>query len=79
MLLLLATSMILAISGDSEHLFVFFQFSPPNLIFCDLKPDAKLQNHRTTRFGRKVTQAERKKRDICGNLVPCRASRDDGV
>jgi hypothetical protein len=36
---------------------------PKNLIYCDLKPQAKFQNHTITPSGRKVSVAERKKEE----------------
>ena len=37
--------------------------SPQILIFCDLEPNAKFQNPTITPSGRKVMQAERKKKE----------------
>jgi hypothetical protein len=36
--------------------------SAPNHFFCEFKPHAKFQNPRTTPSGRKITQAEKRKK-----------------
>ena len=43
----------------------------PKFYFCELKPHAKFQNPAITPSGRKVTQAEeRKRKNASGHLVP---------
>ena len=40
-----------------------FVFHPKSYYFCELKPHAKFQNPTITPSGKKVTQAEREKRE----------------